>query len=56
MMSEDLQHALDLRRANLDPEPFAAAVAVHSIRRLVAAGGGSVERPDEQEVLHPLGQ
>ncbi len=53
MTSDELQHALDLRRADLDPELFAAAVAVHSIRRLIAAGGGSVERPDEQETLYP---
>ncbi len=56
MRSEDLQACLDLRRVDLDPERFAVAVAVHSIRRLIAAGGGRVERPDEQEALspHPL--
>ncbi len=53
MRSDDLQRCLDLRRADLDPEMFAAAVAVHSIRRLIAAGGGSVERPDEEEALSP---
>jgi hypothetical protein len=53
MTSDDLQHCLDLRRADLDPELFAAAVTVHYIRRLIAAGGGSVERPDEEEALHP---
>ncbi len=53
MTSDILQHCLDLRRADLDPELFAAAVAVHYIRKLIAAGGGSVERPDEEEALHP---
>jgi hypothetical protein len=53
MTSDDLQHCLDLRRADLDPELFAAAIAVHYIRRLIAAGGGSVERPDEEEALSP---
>jgi hypothetical protein len=51
MRNDDLQAYLDLRRADLDPERFAAAVALHSIRRLIAAGGGKVERPDEQEAL-----
>ncbi len=53
MTSNDLPSSLDLRRTDLDPELFAAAVAVHSIRRLIAAGGGSVERPDEEEALSP---
>ncbi len=53
MRSDDLHYSLDLRRADLDPELFAAAVAVHSIRRLIAAGGGSVARPDEEETLSP---
>ncbi len=51
MMSNDLPSSLDLRRADLDPELFAAALAVHAMRRLIAAGGGRVERPDEQEAL-----
>jgi len=53
MKRNDLQHALDLRRADLDPELFAAAVAVQHIHRLIVAGGGSVERPDEEEALSP---
>ena len=53
MRSDVREDCLDLRRADLDPEQFAAAVAVHSIRRLIAAGGGRVERPDEQEALSP---
>jgi hypothetical protein len=53
MRSDDLQRCLDLRRADLDPELFAAAVAVHYMRRLIAAGGDSVERPDEEEALSP---
>jgi len=53
LMSNDLHYYLDLRRADLDPELFAAAVAVQHIRRLIAAGGGSVERPDEEEALSP---
>ena len=53
MRSDDLEDDLDLRRAGLDPERFAAALAVQHIRRLIAAGGGRVERPDEQETLSP---
>ena len=53
MKSDDLEDCLDLRRADLDPDLFAAAVALHSIRRLIATGGGRVERPDEQEALSP---
>jgi len=52
MRSDDVQRCLDLRRADLDPELFAAAVAVHYMRRLIAAGGDSVERPEE-EALSP---
>ena len=52
MKLNELQHALDLRRADLDPELFVAAVAVQYIRRLIVAGGGRVEEPDK-EALHP---
>ena len=38
MRSDDLQDCLDLRRADLDPELFAAALAVQKIRKLIAAG------------------
>ena len=51
--NDDLEDCLDLRRADLDPDLFAAALAVQHIRRLIAAGGGRVERPDEQEALSP---
>jgi len=47
MRSDDLQRCLDLRRADLDPDLFAAALAVQNIRRLIVAGGGSNDRPDE---------
>ncbi len=52
MRSDDLQRCLDLRRADLDPDLFAAALAVQNIRRLIVAGGGSNDRPDE-EALTP---
>ncbi len=53
MTSNDLQYALDLRRADLDQELFAEAVVVHYIRKLIAVGGCSVERPDKEEALSP---
>jgi len=53
MTSNDLQYALDLRRADLNPELFAAAIAIHYIRKLIAVGGGSVERPGKEEALAP---
>ncbi len=52
MTSDNLQRCFDLRRADLDQELFVAAVAVHYVLGLIAAGGGSIERPDE-EALHP---
>jgi hypothetical protein len=53
MTSDDLEHCLYLRQADLDPELFAAALAIQHIRRLIATGGGSVEQPDEEEALYP---
>jgi len=48
MMSNNLQHCLDLRRPDIEPELFAAAVAVQYIRRLIAAGGNGPYRLDEK--------
>ncbi len=53
MPSDDLEDCLDLRRADLDPEWFAAALAVRHIRRLIAAGGNGAGHPDEEEALTP---
>ena len=53
MTSDDLQDCLDLRRADIDPELFAAALAVQHIRRLIAAGGNGARHPDEEEALSP---
>lgn len=56
MKHTDLQCALDLRREDLDPELFAAAVAVQYIRRLVATGGNGPYRLDEESLSpHYLG-
>jgi hypothetical protein len=52
MTSDDLQHCLDLHRAELDPELFAAALAIQHIRRLIVAGGNIV-RWQNVEALYP---
>jgi len=52
MKCTDLQCALDLRQEDLDPEMFAAAVAVQYMRRLIATGGNGPYRLDE-EALSP---
>ena len=53
MRSDDREDCLDLRRADLDPDLFAAALAVQHIRHLITAGGNGVGHPDEQEELSP---
>jgi len=52
MKRDTLHDCLDLRRADLDLELFAAALAVQHIRRLIAAGGSEFGRPDDEETLH----
>jgi hypothetical protein len=44
---------LDLRRADTDPDVFAAALAVQHIRRLLASGGSAFGRPDDDSALRP---
>ncbi len=51
MKDDDLQDCLDLHRADLDLELFAAALAVQHIRRLIAAGGSEFGRPEDEETL-----
>lgn len=52
MKRDTLQDCLDLHRADLDLELFAAALAVQHIRRLIAAGGSEFGRPDDEDTLH----
>ena len=54
MKRNNLHHALDLRRADLDPERMACALAVQHIRRLIATGGTGAHLLDEDEALTPL--
>ncbi len=53
MMSHDLHHCLDLRQADLDPELFAAALAVQHIYGLIASGGSESGRPGDEGALLP---
>ncbi len=51
--SDDREDCLDLCRAEISPERFAAALPVQHIHRLIVAWGNSAGRPDEQEALYP---
>ncbi len=50
---DHLEQFLDLRRADIDPDVFAAALAVQHIRRLLAYGGSAFGRPDDDSALRP---
>jgi len=51
MNMEHLQQFIDLRRAEIDPEMFAAALAICHISKLIASGGISIGRPDLESAL-----
>ena len=53
MSRDHVEDALDLRKADLDPEFFADAIAVRHIRILIAHGGSDSGRPDDETALHP---
>src|SRR2546426_8331407 len=53
MRRDPLELALDLQRADLDPEMFAAALAVRHISRLITHGGSDIGRPEDDSALHP---
>jgi hypothetical protein len=53
MNTDDLQSYLDLRRDDLDPELFGAALAVQHIYKLIANGGSEFGRVDWDSALHP---
>jgi hypothetical protein len=53
MRSNDLGDATDLEQNDLDPERFAAALAVLHIRRLLTYGGGRYGRPGDEDDLQP---
>ncbi len=53
MQRDTLEHYLDLRRADIDPQLFAAALAVQHVRRLIVYGGSSFGRAGDEDALHP---
>ena len=52
-MNWDHLQFLDLRRADIDPDVFAAALAVHYVRRLLASGGSAFAHPEDESALQP---
>ena len=52
-MNWDHLQFLDLRRAEIDPDVFAAALAVHYVRLLLTSGGSAFARPEDASALHP---
>ena len=48
-----LQQFVDLHRQDIEPEMFAIALALRSIRGLIYHGGSDVSRPDLESALHP---
>jgi hypothetical protein len=53
MKENELQTYFDLERTDIDPEMFAAALALEHITHLIVWGGSRYSRPDEEEVLFP---
>jgi hypothetical protein len=54
MNMDYIEQFIDLRRADIDPEVFAAALAIRHIRKLIASGGldfESVTSPQQIEVF-----
>jgi hypothetical protein len=51
---ERIGRQLDLRRSDLDPEDFAAALAVQHLTLLLVHGGSAYGRPDAEDALDPL--
>jgi hypothetical protein len=54
MQRDSLEHSVDLRQADLDPERFAAALAVQHVRRLIVCGGSRFGRAGDEDALHPV--
>ncbi len=48
-----LQQFIDLHRQDIEPEMFAIALALRSIRGLIYHGGSDLSRPDLESALYP---
>jgi len=53
MNMEHLKPFIDLRKTDIDPEVFAAAIAIHHVSKLIASGGSSIGQLDLESVLPP---
>src|SRR6266702_943893 len=53
MRRDHLEYALDLHSADIDPEMFAAALAVQHICRLIVNGGSEFGRLDFDAAFYP---
>ncbi len=53
MLGGHLEDYLDLRRADIDPEMFASALAVRHVHKLLVHGGSPFRYPDLETALQP---
>lgn len=51
---EQIQHDVDLRRPDIDPEVFATALAVQHLVLLLVHGGSEDGHPDADEAIDPF--
>ena len=54
MEQKSVEYYTDLQRDDLDPELFAAALAVQHLRRLISYGGSEYGRAGDEEALHEV--
>jgi hypothetical protein len=50
---DSVEHYTDLRQNDLDPDLFAAALAVQQIRKIIVHGGSEFGRPEDEDALQP---
>ena len=53
MEQKSVEYYTDLQRDDLDPELFAAALAVQHLRKLISYGGSEYGRAGDEEALQP---
>ncbi len=50
---DHLDQFIDLRRSDIEPEVFTAAIAIQHVSKLISSGGSSIGRPDLESALLP---
>ncbi len=53
MNMDHLDQFIDLRRSDIEPEVFTAAIAIQHVSKLISSGGSSIGRPDLESALLP---